>query len=544
MSRRPRRKAGRLAPRRGFAGACGSAGSTSCSRRRSVGRLWWFFDRINGVLKYQWDWSVIARFLVKVDAKTGAIVPNVLLEGLFTTLRLAFWGLLLATLIGLAMGAARTSRRLFPRLIAGAYVMLVRNVPPLVFVFIVVFFVASQVLAPLGDRGRDRAPRARTPKPGSRSCSGPTKLIENFLSGLVCIALFSGAYVTEIVRAGIESVPRSQREAGESLALTRTDIMRFIVMPQARAQGAAAARRPVYPDGQGLVAGFAGLRPGTLVRGDGHPGFDPESLRSADLYRGALFRDLLWPVAALRTARALCRSRADLAYGRPRTPTGLDRSRSARQADRLSRAVLVRRRTCLWRDPRSNRRPVREDDGPTALVTAGVHGDEYEGLLIARSVSSGISSLPTSPDGVIVMPAVNLPAVRARTRTSPIDRQNMNRAFPGDAGTGPTAMIASFIERRLLPDIDVALDLHSGGTQSIYAPCGYVYEMGDAAFRSRKLAACHAFGAPLTATVAATSSGGSLSAACERAAFPCWRLNSAAAQGWTGRLSRSAGAAR
>ena len=97
----------------------------------TVWALWWFFDRINGVLKYQWDWSVITRFLVKVDAKTGAILPNVLLEGLFTTLRLAFWGLLLATLIGLAMGAARTSRRLFPRLIAGAYVMLVRNVPPL-----------------------------------------------------------------------------------------------------------------------------------------------------------------------------------------------------------------------------------------------------------------------------------------------------------------------------------------------------------------------------------------------------------------------------
>ena len=157
--------------------------------------------------------------------------------------------------------------------------------------------------------------------------------------------------------------------------------------------------------------------------------------------------------------------------------------------------------------------------GPTALVTAGVHGDEYEGLLIARRLIKDFQ--PSDITGrVIVMPAVNLPAVRARTRTSPIDRQNMNRAFPGDAGAGPTAMIASFIERRLLPNIDVALDLHSGGTQSIYAPCGYVYEMGDAAFRSRKLAACHAFGAPLTATVAATSSGGSLSAACERAGIP------------------------
>lgn len=157
--------------------------------------------------------------------------------------------------------------------------------------------------------------------------------------------------------------------------------------------------------------------------------------------------------------------------------------------------------------------------GPTALVTAGVHGDEYEGLVIARRLIRETD--PARLTGrIIVMPAANLPAVRARARTSPIDRQNMNRAFPGDDGDGPTQLIARFIEQVLLPQADIALDLHSGGTQSIYAPCGYVYEMGPAEFRARKLAACHAFGAPLTAAVSATSSGGSLSAACERAGVP------------------------
>ena len=92
----------------------------------------------------------------------------------------------------------------------------------------------------------------------------------------------------------------------------------------------------------------------------------------------------------------------------------------------------------------------------------------------------------------------------------------MNRAFPGDAASGPTAIIADFIERRLLPGIQYAIDLHSGGTQSIYTPCGYVYGMGERAFRERKLAAAHAFGAPRTAVVSTTSSAGSLSAACER----------------------------
>ena len=194
--------------------------------------IWWFIDRIDGTLKYRWDWSIIPRFLVKTDLKTGATVPNVLLEGLFTTLRLAVWGLLLAMLIGLVMGMARTSKRLFLRLIAGTYVMLVRNIPPLVFVFIVVFFVASQLLTPLGINNAiaRMSPEA---KAWMSILFGPPRLIENFLSGLLCLSLFAGAYVTEIVRAGIENVPRSQLEAGESLVLTRWEIMRFIVMPQA-----------------------------------------------------------------------------------------------------------------------------------------------------------------------------------------------------------------------------------------------------------------------------------------------------------------------
>jgi predicted deacylase len=158
---------------------------------------------------------------------------------------------------------------------------------------------------------------------------------------------------------------------------------------------------------------------------------------------------------------------------------------------------------------------IARGSGPSVLVTAGVHGDEYEGLVIARRLIAGLS--PDDVTGrIVVIPGVNWPAVRARRRVSPIDRQNMNRAFPGDGGSGPTAMIAGFIERALLPGMTYAADLHSGGTQSIYAPCGYVYGMGERAFRERKLAAAHAFGAPRTAVVTTMASRGSLSAACER----------------------------
>lgn len=158
---------------------------------------------------------------------------------------------------------------------------------------------------------------------------------------------------------------------------------------------------------------------------------------------------------------------------------------------------------------------IANGDGPTVLITAGVHGDEYEGLAIVRRLWRDLQ--PDVVHGrVILMPAVNLPAVRAASRVSPLDGANLNRAFPGAAAGGPTAMIADFIERRLLPTASFAVDLHSGGTQSIYAPCAYVYAFGSTEFRRKKLRAAQAFGAPLTTVVAATSSGGSLSAACER----------------------------
>ena len=62
---------------------------------------------------------------------------------------------------------------------------------------------------------------------------GDPKQIENFTVGLICLSVFTGAYVTEIVRAGLQSVAKSQIEAGDSLGLTRTDTLRFVVLPQA-----------------------------------------------------------------------------------------------------------------------------------------------------------------------------------------------------------------------------------------------------------------------------------------------------------------------
>jgi predicted deacylase len=155
--------------------------------------------------------------------------------------------------------------------------------------------------------------------------------------------------------------------------------------------------------------------------------------------------------------------------------------------------------------------------GPTVLLAAGVHGDEYEGQIALRRLLRRLD--PAALSGrLIVLPACNAPAVRAARRVSPLDGANMNRAFPGDPDGGPTAQIAHYIEAVLLPHCQYALDLHSGGKAAEYTPCAYVYAGGPLA--AAKLAMAHAFGAPLALLVGSTAETRSLSAACERAGVP------------------------
>jgi polar amino acid transport system permease protein len=185
-----------------------------------------------GAFSYRWDWSSVWPYFVKTDSLTGQWAPNLLLQGLMTTLRLALWGMLMATLVGLVMGWMRNHARLLLRMVASAYVMTVRNIPPVVFVFIFVYFISNQFMPFLALDQRVSA----LPVEVQLFLSvlfGPMELINNFFLGLVCLSVFSGAYVTEIVRAGLNSVPRGQAEAARSLGMTNLDIMIRVVWPQA-----------------------------------------------------------------------------------------------------------------------------------------------------------------------------------------------------------------------------------------------------------------------------------------------------------------------
>jgi polar amino acid transport system permease protein len=188
--------------------------------------------RLTVALNYRWQWSIIPTYLVRYDHEQERWVANLLLEGLYTTIRLSVWATLLAAALGLVFGLMRTSRRLLFRLTAGLYVELIRNTPQLVLVFIFYFFVSSQVLPMLGIEEfiRGLPPAAQTWI--ARFSAGPN-LFTSFFSGVLTIALFQGAYITEIVRAGLESVEKGQWEASYALGLSRGQQLVWIILPQA-----------------------------------------------------------------------------------------------------------------------------------------------------------------------------------------------------------------------------------------------------------------------------------------------------------------------
>lgn len=188
--------------------------------------------RVESVLVYNWDWSVVFQYVISRDSETGELTPNLFLKGVAMTLRLAFWGTLMAAIIGIVMGFCRTSGNLFLRTISRLYVELIRNIPPVVFIFVFYFFISSQILPLLGldTAGRD-SDLANNPVIGF--LFGPGYLLGNFTAGVVCLAMFEGAYITEIVRAGIQSIDRGQWEGARAIGLSRFYVLRDVIMPQA-----------------------------------------------------------------------------------------------------------------------------------------------------------------------------------------------------------------------------------------------------------------------------------------------------------------------
>jgi len=158
--------------------------------------------------------------------------------------------------------------------------------------------------------------------------------------------------------------------------------------------------------------------------------------------------------------------------------------------------------------------------GPCVLILGGVHGDEYEGpaaiLRLARDLA------PEEVTGrIVLIPAANAPAFAAKARCSPLDDGNLNRAFPGDPDGTPTAMIADWLQTRMIPHCDAVIDLHSGGKASVFVPCSLPQAGINPALDAANAGLAQAMGLPVIWQLGAQNDNRSVNAACARAGVPC-----------------------
>jgi polar amino acid transport system permease protein len=138
------------------------------------------------------DTAFVTRFL-----------PN-LLQGTLVTLELSVLAIAVALVLGLVVAVAALSRRRVPVLAAGAFVQSMRNTPLLVQLYLVYFGLGMIGLG-----------------------------LSAFLSGLIALAAQNSAYIAEIYRGGLQSVSRTQIEAGKALGMGRREVFELIVLPQA-----------------------------------------------------------------------------------------------------------------------------------------------------------------------------------------------------------------------------------------------------------------------------------------------------------------------
>ncbi len=188
--------------------------------------------KVDTVMIYNWHWGFLWEYILRWDEEQQAYAPNLLLKGLATTFRLVIWSMLLASIIGVVMGIMRTSSRIFFRTVSRLYVEFIRNMPPVVFIFVFFFFISSQFVPLLGI---DELSVNASPETIAllEILLGPPELFANVISGILCLALFEGAYITEIIRAGIQAIDKGQTEAGQSIGLTRFQTLRWVIFPQA-----------------------------------------------------------------------------------------------------------------------------------------------------------------------------------------------------------------------------------------------------------------------------------------------------------------------
>ena len=165
-----------------------------------IGLVWLTIEGAAG-MGYNWQWYQIPRYFYRVIDEE--LIWGPLATGLVITIEISLYSMLLTLVLGLLTALLRMSNSLSGQVLARVYLETIRNTPMLVQIY-VFYFVIAPVLG-----------------------------IDRFWTGVLCLGLFEGSFASEIIRAGINSVPRGQWEAASSVGLSRFASYRYVVLPQA-----------------------------------------------------------------------------------------------------------------------------------------------------------------------------------------------------------------------------------------------------------------------------------------------------------------------
>ncbi len=188
---------------------------------------------IEGTLNYKWRWHLIPNYIVGWHTGREEYFANLLLQGLGATFRISIYASILTLILGTLLGVARCSSNLTIRMLARTYLEFLRNIPPVVVVFIFFFFLSQQLIDALNLERWARGIARQENNEIWVFFFGEMRRFPSLISGVIVLALFESAFVGEIIRAGIQSIPKGQREAARSIGMNGLQELRYIVLPQA-----------------------------------------------------------------------------------------------------------------------------------------------------------------------------------------------------------------------------------------------------------------------------------------------------------------------
>ena len=177
---------------------------------------------------WHWDSTALLRAFFRVnDTANGfSLIPGPLGTGLINTVRITLWTICFTLFYGVALALLATSHKRFLFVAGQTLIAITRNLPPLVLVFIIHFFLAGQVTNLFNFDAVTSAPLLQWLLPES------TKM-PMFLSAVITLTLYEGAYVAAIFAGCIQHVDKKQWEAAASLGFTRFQQIYLIIIPQA-----------------------------------------------------------------------------------------------------------------------------------------------------------------------------------------------------------------------------------------------------------------------------------------------------------------------